>query len=86
MALQSATTLTCSGGSELVATPVVPGVAFKVVLGFEVDVAVGVALAVGVARVADGLADGAATAPATILNRGVDGKPEPREEQIRTWA
>ena len=71
-ALLSATTLTSCGDCELIATPVAPGVANAELLG--------VALAVGVALFGVGLAEGVATAPATTLNRGVDGKPEPRDE------
>ena len=68
--------MTCRGGSEPVAKPVLPGVAF----GLLLCVGVGVAVALGVVWVGVGVADGVAAAPATTLKRGVDGKPEPREE------
>ena len=65
-------------------------VGIGVIFGLAVDVALADgavdedALRVGVVGV--GLADGAATAPATILNLGKDGKPEPSEVYVRTWA
>ena len=77
-ALLTGTTLTSCGGCELTATPVEPGVAFTPLVGFEVGD--GVTDELGVACGGFGVADGAAAAPTTTLNRGEDGKPEPMDE------
>ena len=83
-ALESATTLTFCGGSELAGNPFKVGVTF----GLVVDVALADGAvdedALGAGVVGVGLAEGAAGVPAIILIRGKDGKPDPSDVYVLT--